>query len=216
MTKIIGIIAILMLSGIAQADPFKLPLFSETKPGGIAIMPLFDMDMALSEVTNCLPQKSKFQIDIDLVGRASSGDIYDEDELTNLGKYYIGIVAKIPLYSSAEIEDTVRWESNLRIKISDLIGSIAEDITIAKKALIEINMYSALEKRAQKRIEIGVAYTKEQIDYLEKVLTAHSKKNAAIADIHSARLKIISLCTDEKRARVSRYFNRVISNALTQ
>jgi hypothetical protein len=73
-----------------------------------------------------------------------------------------------------------------------------------------------LEKRAQKRIEIGVAYTEEQVKYLQNVLTAQSKKNGAIAQLHAASLELISLCSDGKMEQVSQYLNRTISNALNQ
>jgi len=167
----------------------------------------------LSKMTECIPQKTKFKLELNLVGRAGTDSVYDEG-MGNLGNYYIGIVAKMPLYSSVEVERGLKWESDIRFKIGELIGTIAANVVIARKSLKEIGLYSALEKRAQNRIEVGVAYTQEQVDYLEKVIIAQSKKNAAIASIHTARMELIALCSPLYQDNINRFLNRAIADAL--
>jgi hypothetical protein len=54
-----------------------------------------------------------------------------------------------------EIEKAVRREADIRLKITDFLGKISENLVMVKKAVRELGLYMALEKRSQRRIKVG-------------------------------------------------------------
>jgi hypothetical protein len=204
--------------GVVSGEPFRLPLFDQTGRGGdadeVKISSVLDLDGILLRMIRCLPKRSKFNLNIDLVSRFGSGGVGDVSDYGNVGRYYVGIVAKMPLYSSIEIERSLKWESEIRLKISDLIGNIANNVVVMRTALRELGLYVALESRSKRRIRAGIAFTEEQVKYLEKVISARNRRNSAIASINVSRLELISLCRESKRSSVNSVLINMIERAI--
>lgn len=210
------LICVLIVSiKVVGAEPFQLPLYSQSDSSGdVSIAPLFDMDGVLLKMIRCLPKKSKFKLELDVVTRVgSNGGVFDSN-VGQLGRYYIGIVGKMPLYSAAEVDRSLKWESEIRLKISQLIGSIANNVVRVRTALREMGLYLALERRAQRRIKAGIAFTEEQVKYLEKVISSRKMRNEAIAAINVSRLELVALCRSGRREQVSRDLVNIIERAL--
>ncbi len=210
------LVVFLILSFGVESEPFRLPLFDQTNFDRVEIEPVLDMDGILLSMIRCLPQKSKFNIQVDVVsrfGNSSDQNVYDSS-FGNAGKYYVGIVAKMPLYSSIELERSVKRESDIRLKISGLIGNIADNVVVLKTALRELGLYIALEKRSKRRIKAGIAFTEEQVKYLQRVIAAKKNRNQAIAAINVSRLELIALCRESKRNSVNTVLINTIERAV--
>ena len=213
--RLVYLISVLIVSiKVVGAEPFQLPLYNESgSSGDVSIAPLFDMDGVLLKMIRCLPKKSKFKLELDVVTRVGSSGVFDGN-VGQLGRYYIGIVGKMPLYSAAEVDRSLKWESEIRLKISQLIGSIADNVVRVRTALREMGLYLALERRAQRRIKAGIAFTEEQVKYLEKVISSRKMRNEAIAAINVSRLELVALCRSGRREQVSRDLVNIIERAL--
>ena len=212
------LVVFLILSFGVESEPFKLPLFDQTNLDRIEIEPVLDMDGILLSMIRCLPQKSKFNISVDLVGRVGNRSVInssvENSSVGSVGRYYVGIVAKMPLYSSIELERSVKRESDIRLKISGLIGSIANNVVVLKTALRELGLYIALEKRSKRRIRAGIAFTEEQVKYLQRVIAAKKNRNQAIAAINVSRLELIALCRENRRNSVNTVLINTIERAI--
>ena len=128
---------------------------------------------------------------------------------STIGKEYIGIVARMPLYSSSEQNRTREREYLRRTATSELIGRFLSAIAIRNHALREITLYRALESRSQVRVQKGIVSTDEQVGYLEKLLTAHKTLTQAEADITASRLAISGQCSDDKRDLLNGWLKRM-------
>jgi hypothetical protein len=212
MNRIWLLLGLLLTTTAVNADPFKLPTYGQAVQGIPTDSP-FSSEDAFLRVITCLPKQTKFKLDVKLVARVNTESNFDP-ELGSLGKYYAGIVASIPLYSSAEIDRQVEREAKFRLQISKLVMDIAKDIIVSRKALKEIGIYNMLEERAQQRIAVGVAYTNEQVSYLEKRISAEAKYDEAMFSIEHARLALTSLCTVDKRKIVDQYLQNTINYSL--
>jgi len=209
---ILIIVIIFAWSAQLVAEPFQLPTYGEAVKNIPTDSP-FSSEDAFLRVVTCMPKKTKFKLDVKLVAGVSSQNDFDP-EMGEVGKYYARIVASIPLYSSAEIDRQVEREGKFRVQISKLVSDIAKNIIISRKALKEIGIFSILEQRAQQRIAVGVAYTNEQVSYLEKRIAADAKYDHAMFEIEHSRLALTSLCTDDNRATVDRYLQNAINYSL--
>lgn len=205
---LIGLILIL-LSGLTIAEPFKLPTYGEAVKG-IPIDSPFPTEEVFFKVIECLPQPNLFNLEIGISTKFSNEGGFDP-ELGALGKYYAGIAAKIPFYSTAEVSKKLDRASKLRLTISGLVIDLAKEIVALRKHEKELGLYTVLEQRAQKRIAAGVASTQEQIGLLQKVIETEAKRDNAHFAVQHARLALTSLCLDSKRPAVDRYLQNVIN-----
>jgi len=73
-----------------------------------------------------------------------------------------------------------------------------------------MGLYTSLEKRAQSRIEAGVAPVDEQISFLEKVAVTQGELDGALASIEGARLALIGQCRPEVVDEINAYIIREI------
>ena len=113
-----------------QGKVFELPGFLEleeaeiTEPNIVGI----DMDFLFGQVAHCIPQKSKFKLEINLVGRFNSSStlLFDENQVGSTGRTYVGITAKILLFSSIKIERQINWEMGIREKAATRIGKLTD------------------------------------------------------------------------------------------
>ena len=91
--------------------PYQIPTMAgdgldyHDKPAAIVQAPALDADAIFKAVLACYPERSKFDIDVDLRAAIRSSDVLDlQDTATGLGKSYVGIVASMPLYSGKELD----------------------------------------------------------------------------------------------------------------
>jgi hypothetical protein len=119
--------------------------------------------------------------------------------------YYAGIVANMPLYSDTEIDKDRKLEYQRRIQSTGTIKELLSAVATKRRAERMMGLYASLEKRAQVRIEEGIAPVDEQIGYLEKVAATQGELDTAEAAIEGARLALIGQCRPEVVDEVNNY-----------
>jgi hypothetical protein len=194
--------------------PYEIPTYSGEHPdfkGPIPAMrpaPQVDADGMFRMVVNCYPVKSKWQVELDAVAgtRYTDGDGgITTFDTSGLARHYVGLVAKMPLYSAQELDREREREYHRRTDTATRIAELLQALADRQRAQRELGLYTSLEARAQKRVAIGVAETTEQVSYLEKVATAQSNLDAARAKILGARLALVGQCRDEVLDEVNGY-----------
>jgi hypothetical protein len=197
-----------------EIPPYQIPTYSGERPdfkGPVPAMqpaPKVDADGMFRMVVNCYPVKSTWQIELDAV----AGTRYADDtggittfDTSGLARHYVGLVAKMPLYSSQELDREREREYHRRTETATRISELLQSLADRQRAQRELGLYTSLEARAQQRVAIGVAETTEQVSYLEKVATAQSNFDAATAKILGARLALVGQCRDEVLDQVNHY-----------
>lgn len=218
----LGLLA--LIAGIGQADeanlpeipPYEIPTydgkplnFQEPVPA-MRPAPKVNGDGIFQVIVNCYPVKSKFALDIELTGGAR----YSEDAITTfdnsgLSRYYVGIVAKMPLYSATELDRQREREYRRRTETADSIKALMKGLADRRRAQRELGLYSSLEARSQKRVAVGVVSVEEQVGYLEKVAQSQARMDDAQASIEGSRLGLVAQCRDGVADQVNDYLTRI-------
>lgn len=197
-----------------EIKPYVLPTFTGIKPeihNNIAAYtpaPVINADTIFKRVLACYPQKSKWQIDVDLRAAltAADSDVFGNDySNTTLGQNYVQIVAAMPLYSASEMDRAMKNEHDLRRETANTVAQLVKAITARNHALRKIALYTSLEQRASVRVQGGVVGAGEQVSYLEKVAKAHENELDAEADIMATRLSLAALCAGEQYEAMNTY-----------
>lgn len=171
---------------------------------------LFDMAVA------CWPAPSYLRAELNLEGRANARNgnrAAGTTQTTSIdpqtggitqsiagNENFVGLVAKIPLYSAMELDKERDREANRRAKVAEAVGLLAASIAEWELNQRELSLNRALEKRSQERIALGVAETSEQVSLLRAVAQLEGKSFQVRAHIIKARLTLVGLCQDGPRA----------------
>ncbi|MBK6631528.1 MAG: hypothetical protein IPG33_11080 [Betaproteobacteria bacterium] len=211
--------------------PFRLPLLdgesrTHAPPQGKlepASQPdprvLFDMTV------DCYPARSWFRGEIALEGRvgqrksntqgsATTTTAFDQaagaiTQTTGGQDNYVGVVARIPLFSAVELDKERERETQRRKTIADAVGILAQSLADKELAMRKLAPFRALEKRAQERVAAGVAATDEQVQYLKAVAELEGRLNEARAKVVEARMTFVGLCAEGVPAdRVDAYIRQ--------
>lgn len=208
--------------GVCQAEeapkipPYQIPTFDgkgrdfkEPIPP-IAPAPEVDGDAIFSMVVNCFPERVKWGLELDAVGgiRESSDGVSTFDT-SGLARHYVGIVAKMPLYSATEINRERQTEYQRREQVAKNIKALLSGLADRRRAQRELGLYTSLEARSQQRVSLGIVEATEQVGYLEKVAQAQSKLDDANAAIEGARLALVGQCRDGIADEVNHYLKEV-------
>lgn len=189
---------------VEEKKPFELPTYSGEKPSIYppekpakpgAIPDARDLyDRALS----CWPSQTYMRAEVFVEGRArtETGTYLDTSgTVATTGKTSAALVARIPLYSAAELDREREREFARRTKIADAVGELVAALADRHRMRRELEITRALERRSQERIKIGVAETAEQVRYLEKVASLESELLKQHGTIQKARLILVGHCT---------------------
>lgn len=204
------LIAGLMLAPLAgakepPAQPYALPTFSgtvemEPPPGRYEPPPRLDPDRLFAAVIQCFPAPSWFRGELSAIARAgtSSAAYLGGDNTLQNNSVYVGVVAKIPLFSPIEAGRLREQEADRRVSIARAVAAL--NSAVAKRAIVRraAELYRSLESRAAERVKYGVAETAEQVRYVEAVAEQERAAVAAEAEITAARLAIVGMCADDK------------------
>jgi hypothetical protein len=221
--KRLAAVLIALLACSAQAEehkppniePYKIPTFTgepvdwrKTKPA-IDAKRKIDGDAIFNVINKCYPLKSGFGLEVSLrTGlnyRPSTSSGTTTVQTFDSASYYAGIVANMPLYSDIEIDKDRKLEYQRREQTASTIKEMLTAVAAKRRSERMMGLYSSLEKRAQVRIETGVAPVDEQIGFLEKVATTQGELDAAEAAIEGARLALIGQCRPEVVEQVNSY-----------
>jgi hypothetical protein len=206
----IKVLILALASAVAWADepldivtPYRVPTFTgetaEFRNIQPAIKPAkkIDSDLIFRTIVNCYPVKP-WGVDIQLRAAVTQKD---ESETTintsDLGRYYIGVVARMPIYSEPEIERARNKEYIRRKDTTATIAKMIQALATKRRAERLLGLYMSLEQRAQLRVAEGIVETTEQIGYLEKVALTQAELDTANAEIEGARLALVGQCRPE-------------------
>jgi hypothetical protein len=197
--------------------PYQIPNFDGSKREIKAPVPamapatVVDGDEILRIVINCYPERAPWKLDFDLVAgaRMSEGNTITTFDSSGISKYYVGVVAKMPLYNSGELDKERQQEFKRRGEIASNIQAFMKAIADRRRSQRELGLYTSLEARSQARVATGIAAAEEQVGYLEKVAGAQAGLDASRAAIEGARLSLVSQCRDEVANDVNEYLAEV-------
>jgi hypothetical protein len=195
--------------------PYKLPRFDNhyeedhyTPIAPIKIAPYINAEQLFNTINNCYPEVSKFSLDVSLEANYKNRASFDTNG-ANIGRHYIGIVARMPLYSATELNREREREHMRRAQTAALIGSFMTNLAKRNHSVRELGLYSSLEARAQIRVLQGVTDTGEQVKYLEKVADAQRNLITAEALLIRYRLEMVAMCQNGKAGAISRYIKQL-------
>lgn len=199
-----------------EIKPYELPTLKGYAPHynkplpALLPAPKIDSDTIFNSVLRCYPEKSKFKIDLNLIaGVRSNFDEYDNDDWPEISEHYIGIVGKMPLYSTTEQSRERQWEYQRRTQTATIVASFAQSLAERNYAYRLMGLYLSLEARSQTRVEQGVANVTEQVTYLEKVASTHKAVLAHEAKIVEYRLSLVAMCDSHQADAMNNYLLKV-------
>lgn len=212
----------LFLCGNVQAEehkppnimPYEIPTFTGEPMDYKQIKPAIDAkrkisgDVIFQIINRCYPLKSGFGLEVSLrsgVNYRQQSNSTSTIQTADSSAYYAGIVANMPLYSDIEIDKDRKIEYQRREQTAMTIKEMLSAVAAKRRAERMMGLYASLEKRAQVRIETGVAPVDEQIGYLEKVATTQGELDTAEAAIEGSRLALIGQCRPELVEEVNNY-----------
>lgn len=195
--------------------PYQIPTFTGEPVDWHKIKPAIDTkkrvngDAIFQIINKCYPLKSGFGLEVSVKGgitykpspNAGTATVNTLDSQS----YYAGIVANMPLYSDIEIDKERKMEYQRRMETTTTIKTLLSAIASKRRAERMMGLYLSLEKRAQARIETGIASVDEQIGFLEKVATTQGDLDTADAEIESSRLALIGQCRPDVLDEVNTY-----------
>ncbi len=201
--------------------PFELPTYAGDKPSIHAPDkppkpgPIPDARDLYDRALHCWPAQTYMRAEVFVEGRArtESGSYLDSSgSVTTSGRTSAALVARIPLYSAAELDREREREFARRTKIADAVGELVASLADRHRMRRELEITRALERRSQERIRIGVAETAEQVRYLEKVASLESELLKQHGAIQKARLVLVGHCTAQAGDVLDRHLVQYIGS----
>jgi hypothetical protein len=199
-----------------EFQPYRLPTmegdtrsYHESLPP-LVKAPAINPDNVFNSVMDCYPSPSNFNIDVELRGQLRSevgGD--DLFETTDIGRNYVGIVARMPLYSYTELDRERDREYHRRTTAAAAVAKFVAAVATRNHAIRELALHRNLEARAAVRVARGIVGASEQVGYLEKVADGQQALIKAEAEIMESRLTMAALCDPEKQEVMSHYLRTV-------
>jgi hypothetical protein len=204
-----------------KIPPYQIPTFSgkenSFKQHGFAppMQPAMeiDSDLLFRSVVNCFPERVPWGLELDAVAGARYVDQNNSIttfDTSGLAKHYVGVVAKMPLYSAEEINRQRQSEYTRREDVAKNVEAFLSALAAQRRAKRQLGLFTSLEARAQERVALGLADSTEQITYLEKVIDAQSKLDDAEAGLNGARLALVGQCRDEMADSVNNHILQLI------
>jgi len=192
--------------------PYEIPTFEgaarnfRDAPAGWVKAPRVDGDAVFSMILNCYPAKSRWRLNVDLQAALKSAESLDVTG-TTIGSSYVGVVARMPLYSADDQDREREREYRRRVDTAGLVADFVGEIATRNQAVRTVALSGSLEQRARVRVAEGIADADEQVKYLDKVAAGENALITAEAKIMKARLALVSMCREEEADRVNAYLS---------
>lgn len=208
------VLAWLFLAGCAGANdspesrppPWHLPRFDGTTPdtenraqppgGQLEPGPVVDYRTLYDLVITCYPTRSWWRPEIALEGRVAQGDKQEALVQSAETSTYVGIVARVPLYSAVELDRERERERMRRGEIAAAVGKLVALVADREVHHRELGLLRSIEDRSGRRVAAGVAETAEQITAIRQVAQLESKIIQNRADMQAQALVIAGMCKD--------------------
>ena len=160
-----------------KIPPYQIPTFLG-KPGDFkkfapAMQPAMDVDsdMLFRAVVNCFPERVPWGLEMDAVAGARYTDqqnTISTFDTSGLSRYYVGVVAKMPLYSAEELNRQRQSEYTRRGEVAKNVEALLSALATQRRAKRQLGLFTSLVARAQERVALGLTDSTEQETYLEK------------------------------------------------
>lgn len=194
-------------AGARPPPPWHLPRFDGTTPddedrahppaGQLAPGPVVDYRTLYDLVITCYPTRSWWKPEIALEGRIAQGDKQDNALVQSAEtSTYVGIVARVPLYSAVELDRERERERLRRGEIAAAVGKLVALVADREVHHRELGLLRSIEDRSGRRVAAGVAETAEQITAIRNVAQLESKIIQNRADLQAQALVIVGMCKD--------------------
>jgi hypothetical protein len=192
-----------------KVKPYEVPTFGEKRnfrdaPAQWQKAPKIDGDAVFRTIIACYPNKSRWNLDIDLQAAVRTANTVDITG-TAIGKNTVGIVARMPLYSATEMDREREREYRRRTDTAGKVAEFVGQLATRNQALRTLALAAAMESRAQIRVNEGIADAEEQVKFLDKVAAAENQLITAEAKAMDARLSLVAMCRDEEADTVNAY-----------
>ena len=189
--------------------PYQIPVFDGKARSHVIVMPALQLpptpnpDELFARVMGCYPAKSFFRAELHAEARAGKvGGGTDGAGPPGAGA---GVVLRIPLWSALEIEREREREGARRQKVAASISSLMASLTHWYLAGRQLVLMRGIEKRAQLRVDDGVAMSNEQVAMTEKVVELEHARVLHRANVLQARLELLGLCSSEMAGSLHTY-----------
>jgi hypothetical protein len=204
----------MLLAGCADAadkeraaPPWQLPRFdgstadeadrAQPPPGTLEPGPVVDYRTLYDLVISCYPTRSWWRPEVALEGRLTQGGRKDNAIVQSAEtSTYVGIVARVPLYSAVELDRERERERSRRGEIAAAVGKLVGLVADREVDHRELELLRAIEDRSGRRVAAGVAETAEQIAAIRSVAQLESKIIQNRADLQAQALVIVGMCKD--------------------
>lgn len=194
-------------SGKTRPDPpWHLPRFDGTAAdttdraqppaGQLDPGPVVDYRSLYDLVITCYPTPSWWKPEIAIEGRVAQGDKTETLVQSAETSTYVGIVARVPLYSAVELDRERERERLRRGEIAAAVGKLVALVADREVHHRELSLLQAIEDRSGRRVVAGVAETSEQITAIRNVAQLESKIIQNRADLQAQALVIVGMCKD--------------------
>jgi hypothetical protein len=201
-----------------EPQPYQLPTMMgdgadfHERPPALVEPPAIDAEAVFTRVVACFPAESKFKIDVNLKGMLASSDMATIEENTSyLGKSYVGLIANMPLYSSAELDRAKDRERTRRESVASSVSQLVAGVSARNQAMREMGLYRTLEARSAVRVKSGIVEITEQVGYLKDLSAAAEKIIVQDAKILEARLKLVGGCDPERAEPISKWLAEIVA-----
>ncbi len=173
--------------------------------------PEVDGDAIFQAVAHCFPENVPWTLEVKAVSgaRAAENNTITTFDNSGISRYYVGIVAEMPLYSATEVNRERQREYSRRADVAANIQALLKSLADRRRAQRELGLYTSLEARSQARVAAGIVEVSEQVTYLEKVAAAQATLDSAAAQIQGARLALVGQCRDTVAEQVNDYLKEV-------
>lgn len=194
--------------------PYEIPTFEgasrdfRAPPSAWVKAPRVDGDAVYSMILACYPAKSRWRLNLDLQAALKTAESLDVTG-TTIGSSYVGVVARMPLYSADDHDREREREYKRRVDTARLVADFVGQIAARNQALRVVALAASMEQRARVRVAEGIADADEQVKYLDKVADSEKALVTAEANVMAARLALVSMCREEEADRVNAYLSNL-------
>ena len=197
-----------------KVQPYEIPTlhgkpsdFKTPAPDWVKA-PRISGDEVFAMVIACYPSRSRWRIDVDLLGAVRNTAAIDVTG-TTIGRSMVGIVAKMPIYSDTEMDREREREYRRRTDTAQIVAEFVGSIAKRNQAARMLALSAAMERRAQIRVNEGITDATEQTGWLEKTAQAEQTLIEAESKTAESRLKLVVMCRDEVADGVNSYLTEL-------
>ncbi|MBU3650890.1 MAG: hypothetical protein FGM28_11385 [Limnohabitans sp.] len=213
------LLAGITLATYCHAVPFGLPPFlsdDDTLPPAPLRKPSVTRQTEVDRIgldvferaVQCWPAQSLFRGEIAFEGRLHGAPLIQLDSNGQWSQHRYSsanLVARLPLYSSLEVDRERERELNRRLHAADAAGEFSLTLMERERLQRELRLMTALEQRARERVRAGVAESSEQVRYLERVAALDGELLRLRGRMTRAQLQLVSFCSSDKAAEFTRF-----------